>query len=118
MQPNLLAGAGAGVGMNAFPPDFLRNVDDAIRVGQQAAGGQQPMAGNAGGAGLQGGRQIQLDQLRVVDVLRGLRNRGGDIWLALKLVVFVVLLAGNGGWRRVLYFSSIALLIFSQSCFT
>jgi len=41
-----------------------------------------------------------------------MRERAGHLWLALKLVVFVVLFTGNGGWKRRLYLGLIAVCIF------
>ncbi|KAI5783615.1 hypothetical protein EDC01DRAFT_729781 [Geopyxis carbonaria] len=48
------------------------------------------------------------------NVLERVRNRAmmAHVWLAMKLVVFVVLFASNGGWRRILYFGAIAVAIF------
>lgn len=54
-----------------------------------------------------GGNNINLPRMA-----QRVRERAGHFWLALKLTLFVVLLAGNGGWKRVIYLGSIALAIF------
>ncbi|RPB13157.1 hypothetical protein P167DRAFT_564672 [Morchella conica CCBAS932] len=46
------------------------------------------------------------------DVLAGIRARATHFWLAARLAVFVILFTGSGGWRRMLYLGSIAVLIF------
>lgn len=55
-----------------------------------------------------GGRR----QITFGDVLAGVRARATHFWLAARLAVFVILFTGSGGWRRMLYLGSIAVLIF------
>lgn len=51
-------------------------------------------------------------QLHQINIPRLVRDRAAHLWLALKLVVFVVLFTGNGGWRRMLSLGLIAAAIF------
>lgn len=48
------------------------------------------------------------------DVIAGVRARATHFWLAARLAVFVVLFTGSGGWRRMLYLGSLAVLIFGM----
>lgn len=52
--------------------------------------------------------------INIGEVLAGVRARATHFWLAVRLAVFVVLFTGSGGWRRMLYLGSIAVLIFSM----
>jgi hypothetical protein len=54
----------------------------------------------------------QNAQMRQINIPRLFRDRAGHLWLAIKLSVFVLLFAGNGGWRRILYLGTVAFLIF------
>jgi hypothetical protein len=54
----------------------------------------------------------RIQQLNLPRVAERMRERAGHLWLALKLVVFVVLFTGNGGWKRRLYLGLIAVCIF------
>lgn len=51
-------------------------------------------------------------QLHQINIPRLVRDRAAHLWLALKLVVFVLLFTGNGGWRRMLSLGLIAAAIF------
>lgn len=74
---------------------------------------------NAGGFGLQDPHARAAvnrrngNPMNIGEVLAGIRARAGHFWLAVRLAVFVLLFTGGGGWRRMLYLGSIAVLIFS-----
>lgn len=59
-------------------------------------------------------RQRNRGPLNIGDMFAGVRARATHFWLAVRLAVFVVLFTGSGGWRRMLYLGSIAVLIFSM----
>lgn len=75
---------------------------------------------NAGGFGFQGPHAHAAvnrrngNPINIGEVLAGIRARAGHFWLAVRLAVFVLLFTGSGGWRRMLYLGSIAVLIFSM----
>lgn len=75
---------------------------------------------NAGGFGFQDPHARAVvnrrngNPINIGEVLAGIRARAGHFWLAVRLAVFVLLFTGSGGWRRMLYLGSIAVLIFSM----
>lgn len=79
---------------------------------------------NAGGFGLQDPHARAAvnrrngNPMNIGEVLAGIRARAGHFWLAVRLAVFVLLFTGSGGWRRMLYLGSIAVLIFSMLHFS
>lgn len=79
---------------------------------------------NAGGFGFQDPHARAAvnrrngNPINIGEVLAGIRARAGHFWLAVRLAVFVLLFTGSGGWRRMLYLGSIAVLIFSMLPFS
>ncbi|RPB03641.1 hypothetical protein L873DRAFT_1730546 [Choiromyces venosus 120613-1] len=88
---NNLLGAGLGLG------DHFGGAHAHHRVGFHGAVLERPR---------------QARHFNLPDLIRGVRARASHFWLAIRLAVFVVLFTGSGGWRRMLYLGSIAVVIF------
>lgn len=111
-QPGLVMPAGA---------DFGRIPHNLRGMAPEAANGLNHQdIFNAGGFGFEDPhgrpfhRQRNRGPLNIGEMLAGVRARATHFWLAVRLAVFVVLFTGSGGWRRMLYLGSIAVLIFSM----
>lgn len=105
-------------------PDFGRIPHDFRAMGfpvpEVANGLNHHDIFNAGGFGFQDPHARAAvnrrngNPMNIGQVLAGIRARAGHFWLAVRLAVFVLLFTGSGGWRRMLYLGSIAVLIFSM----
>ncbi|KAF8473446.1 hypothetical protein BDZ91DRAFT_790187 [Kalaharituber pfeilii] len=56
--------------------------------------------------------QLRVRQINIGDVYRRIQDGGVHIWLAIRLIIFVVLFSGGGGWRRRATLGTLALVIF------
>lgn len=59
-------------------------------------------------------QQQQMGQvnMNIRDLVRRVQGGGAHVWLAVRLVVFVVLFSGGGGWRRRIMLGLFAVVIF------
>ncbi|KAF8439540.1 hypothetical protein BGX38DRAFT_873657 [Terfezia claveryi] len=59
-------------------------------------------------------QQQQMGQvnINIRDLVRRVQGGGAHVWLAVRLVVFVVLFSGGGGWRRRIMLGLFAVVIF------
>ena len=54
----------------------------------------------------------QVRQINLADILRRIQEGGTHVWLAVRLVIFVVLFSGGASWRRRVMLGALALVIF------
>lgn len=54
----------------------------------------------------------QVRQINMADILRRIQEGGTHVWLAVRLVIFVVLFSGGASWRRRVMLGALALVIF------
>lgn len=59
--------------------------------------------------------QLRLRQMNMAEFFRRVQEGGPHIWLAIRLIIFVALFSGGGGWRRKGTLVVLAMVIFGKS---
>ena len=126
-----------GISSNGLPPQYIGNVSgerrangtglvmqellvrelgrlqairDRLQQFQQHQQHQQQNGHNHAQQQQPAGQQVR--QINLADILRRIQEGGTHVWLAVRLVIFVVLFSGGASWRRRVMLGALALVIF------